>query len=248
MHMFLRNTLFCYFLSQKVAYKTLGLGHSFVDTHARPSNLNTVAGRRFIFNLECLISGRCLLTLYLSITNLKPFFLFRLGFLLFCCTLWSPSVRFQTGFWLGWINPGCLENLGLCDRKCRAWCCLSLIQVVKTDFLYSLLFLEGVSPLWQSQLPHHHHLLGVVVAAAVLWRGAGAVKIVTSSSCIPVASLPSYVQPLPAMFSDTDKPSGGVPLHILQPLLLRQRYLHGVSACAVGFLVSMVTTCRLLSC
>lgn len=64
-----------------------------------------------------------------------------------------------------------------------------------------------------------------------------------SANQVLVASLPTYIQPLTAMLADTDEPGGGVPLHVLQPLALRQRHLHGVAAGAIGLPISMVPAC-----
>lgn len=53
MHILLRsfdvNLLFCL---QAVACDELGLGHSFLDTHARTSNVSTVAGQQLIFTCQ----------------------------------------------------------------------------------------------------------------------------------------------------------------------------------------------------
>lgn len=69
-----------------------------------------------------------------------------------------------------------------------------------------------------------------------------------AASTVLVTSLPSYVQTLTAVLTNTDEPGGGVPLHVFQSLSLRQRHLHGVATGAVGLPVSMVTPCRLVSC
>lgn len=232
----------CFLHLQAAACEDMRLGQ-FSGHTCKASYVRTVTGQRIIFCLVCLSQTLC----WPFTLKLKPLFVFWLGFLLCCCILWSSSFRLHAGFWLGWTDPGSLERLRLHARKCWALRRLSLLYIVEAHFLHGLLFLERVPSLGQSQLPHHHHLFGVVVAAPVLWWGCGPGVLATSADCVLVASLPSYVQPLTAVLANTDEPGGRVPLHVLQPHPFRQRHLHGVAAGAVGFPVSVVAPCRLVS-
>ncbi|TNN77069.1 hypothetical protein EYF80_012707 [Liparis tanakae] len=151
------------------------------------------------------------------------------------------------GLRLGRGHPGRLESFLLRDGKRRARRRILLLQIIETHFLNGLLFLEGVPPLRQRQLPHHHHLFGVVVAPAVLRRGGSAVMLAASAGRVLVASLPPDVQTLTAVLPDADEPGGGVPLQVLQPLPFGQRHLHGVATGAVGLPISVVTPRHLVS-